>query len=110
MNEKDRSDFSGRSFWLFLRWAQLGEAFECLHGFVEPHAHDLHEQVDGVASVSGGGTDPIGLFDEDLFGQVVDSDVSVLKSLHGVFHLFEQGLECDAPGGANALCGPFIAR
>ena len=81
-----------------------------MHGFAEAHSHDLHEQVDGVAAVSGGGTDPVGLFDEDLFGQVVDSDVSVLHRLHGVFHLFEQGLECGASGGTNVLGGPFIAR
>jgi hypothetical protein len=68
------------------------------------------EQVDGVASVSGGGTDPVGFFDEDLLGKIVDSEVSVLKGLHGVLHLFEQGLKCDASGGTNALGGPFIAR
>ena len=88
----------------------MHELFDGFHGVGELHAHDVGEQVDGVAASSMGEADPVVVFDDDVSGQGVDAPVAAGFLLHGIAHFFKQRAEWYLPGCSDLFGCPFISQ
>ena len=76
------------------------------HGFMERGAFDAHEEVDGVAGLTGVGADPVVVLDDDILGKADNNVIVVGDGVEPIPEVLKDRFERGLTGAADLRAVP----